>query len=128
MATRPMAPTPAAAASSVMGMGRLAPRGEFSCNVPDGLDQLLGHPADGGQNFAQGEPRQDAASLLDAVFAFAGGALFQGVIDLVTDSTGLLDSLTHGKDQARDGHFRPLLKMQAVGRMVANPVAAAGFA
>lgn len=47
-------PATTAASTAVMGMGGLAPWGEFAGDVPDGLDQLLGHPADSGKNLAQG--------------------------------------------------------------------------
>ena len=119
--------TPSAPPPSMMGVGWFAPRSELAGDVADGLDQFLGHPADRGENFAQGESRQDAAAWLDAVFAFAGGPLFQGVVDLVPDPAGLLHGLSHGKDETGNGHFRPLLQVEAVGRMVANAVAAAGF-
>ncbi len=46
----------------MMGVGWFAPRSELAGDVADGLDQFLGHPADRGENFAQGESRQDAAA------------------------------------------------------------------
>jgi hypothetical protein len=76
-------------------MGWLATRGELAGDVADGLDQLLGHPADGGENLAQGKPGQNAPALLDPVLAFAGGPFFQGVVDLMTDPAGLLNRLAH---------------------------------
>ena len=91
------------------------------------LDELLGHPTDGGENLTQRQPGQNATALLDPVFTFAGGPLFQRVVDLVPDPAGLLHGLSHGKDETGNGHLRPLLQVEAVGRMVANAVAAAGF-
>ena len=75
-----------------------ASRGEFAGDVPDGLDQLLGHPTDGGENFAQREAGKDPAALLNAMFALAGGPLFQGVVHRVTDPTCFLDGLAHRED------------------------------
>lgn len=65
---------------------------------------------------------------MNAVFAFAGGALFQGVVDLVTDPTRLLHGFAHGKDQAGDRHLGPLRQVETVDGMVTDAVAAAGFA
>jgi len=64
---------------------------------------------------------------LNAVFALAGGPFLQSMVDLVADPTGLLDGLAHRKDQAGDGHFGPLLQVEPVSLMVADPIAAAGF-
>lgn len=90
-----MPPAPTSPPTAVVGMGWLATRGELAGDVADGLDQLLGHPTDGGENLAQGEPRQNAPALLNAVLAFAGGPFFQGVVDLMTDPAGLLNRLAH---------------------------------
>ena len=90
-----MPPAPTSPPTAVVGMGWLATRGELAGDVADGLDQLLGHPTDGGENLAQGEPRQNAPALLNAVLAFAGGPFFQGVVHLVTDPAGLLNCLAH---------------------------------
>lgn len=65
--------------------------------------------------------------MLDAMFAFASSPFFQGVVHLVTDPAGLLDGLPHGKDQTGNGHIGPLLQVKAVGWMVADPIASAGF-
>ena len=129
MAARPMAPAAAVAAAAPMGMGGRAPaRCELAGHVADGLNQLLGHPADGGENFAQGKTGQNPAALLDAVFAFPGGAFFQRMVDLMADSSCLLDGFAHGEDETGDRVIRPLLKVQALGRVVTNPIAAPGFA
>ena len=119
--------TPSAPPPSMMGVGWFAPRSELAGDVADGLDQFLGHPTDGGENLTQRQPGQNATALLDPVFTFAGGPFFQRVVDLVPDPAGLLHGLSHGKDETGNGHLRPLLQVEAVGRMVANAVAAAGF-
>ena len=62
------------------------------------------------------------------MFAFAGGPLLQGVIDLVTNPTRLLDGFPHGKNQTRNGHLRPLREVKTMDRMVPDPVTATGLA
>ena len=64
---------------------------------------------------------------MDSVFALAGGPLFQGMVDLVSDPAGFLDRFPHGKDQTRDGRLRPLRQVKAVDRVVSDPVTAAGL-
>jgi hypothetical protein len=92
------------------------------------LNQFLGHPADGRENFAQRKSGQDAAALLDPVFAFPGGTFFQRMIHRMANPACLLNSFAHGEDQAGDRVVRPLLQVKALGRMVADPVATPGFA
>ena len=120
-ATPPPAPPP------MVGMGRSSPGAEFAGDLAHGLNQLLGHPADRGKNLAQWQAGKQGPALPDAVFALAGGSFFQRVIHLVADPAGFLNSLPHGKNQARNGHLRPLLKVQALGVMMTNPIPAPGF-
>ena len=103
-------------------MGRFSLRGKLAGDLAHGLHQLLGHPADRGKNFAQGESREQPPALLDTVFALARGSFLEGVIHAVADPAGLLDSLLHGKNQTRDGHLRPLRKVKAVGGMRPNSI------
>jgi len=127
MAAGATASATSASPPSVMRVGRLAPWRELASHLADGLDQLLGHPADGRQDFAQGESRQNTTTLLNAVLALPGGPLFQSMIDLVPDAAGFLDGLLHGKDQAGNGHLGPLLQMKAMSRMLSDPVTPAGL-
>ena len=122
--------TPASSSPSPVpaGMRRFPARGEFAGDMTDGLNQLLGHPTDGGKHLPQGQPRQDATPLLDPMLAFPGGPFFQGVIDLMTDPAGLLHGLPHGKNQTGDRCLRPLLEVQAMGLMRTDTITAAGFA
>jgi hypothetical protein len=123
-----VAPAAAASAPTAVGVGGFPAGGEFSGDLADGLDQLLGHPADGGEYLAERETGEDAAPLLNPVFAFAGGPFFEGVIHFMADPAGFLDGLAHGKNEAGNGNLRPLRKMEALDRMVTDSVAAAGFA
>ena len=123
-----VAPAAAASAPTAVGVGGFPAGGEFSGDLADGLDQLLGHPADGGEDLAERETGEDAAPLLNPVFAFAGGPFFEGVIHFMADPAGFLDGLAHGKNEAGNGNLRPLRKMEALDRMVTDSVAAAGFA
>jgi len=95
--------------------------------MADRLHQFLGHPADGRQHLTQGKAGEHPTPLLDAVFTLAGGPFFEGMIDLVADPAGLLDGFPHGKDEAGDGHLRPLLQVQTMGMVLSDAIAAAGF-
>ena len=112
---------------AVVEVGGFSAGGELPGDVTDSLDEFLGHPTHGRQNLAEREPRKDAAALLDAVLALPRGPFFQGVVYCVSDSASLFHRLAHGKDQAGDGGFRPLLKMKALDGMMADTVPAAGF-
>jgi len=90
-----MTPAPTSPPAAVVMVDWFAAGRELARNVADGLDQLLGHPADGGENFPQGKPGQNAPALLDSMFALAGGPFFERVVDLVTDPAGLLNRLAH---------------------------------
>jgi len=128
MAAGATASATSASPPSVMGVGRLATGCELAGHVANGLHQFLGHPADGGKDLAERKTRKDSAALLDSVFALACGPFFQGVVDFVTDPTRLFHGFAHGKDETGDGHFGPLLQMKPMSLVVANAIAAAGFA
>ena len=123
-----LAPAAATSSPTAVGVGGFPAGGEFSGDLADGLDKLLGHPADGGEDLAERKTREDAAPLLNPVFAFAGGPFFEGVVHFMADPAGFLDGLAHGKNEAGNGNLRPLRKMEALDRMVTDSVAAAGFA
>jgi len=128
MAAGATASATSASPPSVMGVGRLAMGCELAGHVANGLHQLLGHPANGGEDLAEWKTRKNPAALLDSVFALACGPFFQGVVDFVTDPTCLFHGFAHGKDETGDGHFGPLLQMKPMSLVVANAIAAAGFA
>jgi len=128
MAAGATASATSASPPSVMGVSRLATGCELAGHVANGLHQFLGHPADGGKDLAERKTRKDSAALLDSVFALACGPFFQGVVDFVTDPTRLFHGFAHGKDETGDGHFGPLLQMKPMSLVVANAIAAAGFA
>jgi len=128
MAAGATASATSASPPSVVGVSRLATGCELAGHVANGLHQFLGHPADGGKDLAERKTRKDSAALLDSVFALACGPFFQGVVDFVTDPTRLFHGFAHGKDETGDGHFGPLLQMKPMSLVVANAIAAAGFA
>ena len=56
MAAGATASATSASPPSVMGGSRLATGCELAGHVANGLHQFLGHPTDGGENFAKREP------------------------------------------------------------------------
>jgi len=127
VAAAPVTPPAASAPPVPVGMRRLAARGDFAGNVANGLNKFFGHPADGRENLTQGQPREDTPALLNAMFSLSGGPFLEGMIHLMADPAGLLDCFAHGKNQTWNRHLRPLLEVEALGLMMANTIATAGF-